>query len=107
MTFKTKKLQKLCEQEHSAIRALGRDCAMKLKRRLDDILDADSVQELRAGHPHPLKGDRTGQFALDLHGGKRLLFESDQNPTPVRTDGSIDWSQITQVRIVFIGDYHD
>jgi proteic killer suppression protein len=54
-----------------------------------------------------LTGDRAGEFALDLEGGRRLVFVADSDPTPVRDDGSIDWSRVTIVRIVFIGDYHD
>ena len=60
-----------------------------------------------ARHPHPLRGDRAGQFALDLDGGRRLVFEPDQGSVPGKQDGSIDWSQVTRVRIVLIGDYHD
>ena len=65
------------------------------------------VTELVAGRPHPLKGNRLGQFALDLHGGVRLVFESSQDPVPKNADKSIAWNQVSKVRIVFIGDYHD
>jgi hypothetical protein len=51
--------------------------------------------------------DRAGEFALDLDGGKRLVFESANDPVPVNEDDSIDWSKVTSIRIVFIGDYHD
>jgi proteic killer suppression protein len=30
---------------------------------------ASRVTDLMTGNPHPLKGDRLGQFALDLSGG--------------------------------------
>jgi proteic killer suppression protein len=65
------------------------------------------VRELVAGRPHPLKGDRAGQLALDLAGGKRLVFEPIEDPIPQHQDGNIDWSKVTQVCIVFVGDYHD
>ena len=39
--------------------------------------------------------------------GKRLVFQPDHEPTPIKRDGGIDWSQVTAVTIVFIGDYHD
>jgi proteic killer suppression protein len=98
VTFRTNKLQELCEQSKLAQKELGQDCAKKMKRRLDEILDAESVYELKAGRPHPLKGDRAGQFAVDLHGKNRLVFEPDQNPVPRKADGSIDWSKVTQIR---------
>ena len=65
------------------------------------------VSELAAGRPHPLKGNRLGEFALDLDGGRRLVFVPTEIPPPARDDGSIDWHRVTRVRITFIGDYHD
>jgi hypothetical protein len=55
----------------------------------------------------PLIGDRVGQFSLRLDGGRRLVFVGDHVPTPRKSDGGIDWSLVTDVRIVEIGDYHD
>jgi toxin HigB-1 len=107
ITFSDRKLQKLCEQPAIAQKKLGASGARKLRSRLADLLAAETVQELVAGHPHPLKGDRAGQFAVDLDGGNRLVFESDHDPMPYKDDGSIDWFKVSQVCIVFIGDYHD
>jgi len=100
-------LKAICEQEKLMIRHYGKPCSRKLRTRLADLRAASSVAELVAGHPHPLKGDRAGQFALDLTGGKRLVFEPANKPVPKRKDKSIDWSLVTKIRIVFIGDYHD
>ncbi|WP_448534088.1 type II toxin-antitoxin system RelE/ParE family toxin [Parathermosynechococcus lividus] len=90
-----------------AQRQLGQACARKLHSRLSNLLAAGTVRDLVAGRPHPLRGDRAGQFALDLEGAQRLVFESANDPVPYKDDGSIDWSRVTHVRIVFIGDYHD
>jgi toxin HigB-1 len=105
--FKDKNLQKLCEQQAYAQKKLGQVCARKLRSRLADLTAANSVQELVAGRPHPLKGGRAGQFALDLDGGKRLVFEPANEPIPHKQDGSIDWAIVTYICIVFIGNYHD
>lgn len=107
ITFKDKKLRKLCEVQKEAQKKLGAKCARKLRSRLSDLMAAESVTELISGRPHPLKGDRAGEFALDLDGGKRLVFESVNDPVPLNEDDSIDWSKVTSIRIVFIGDYHD
>ena len=107
ITFKDKKLRELCEVQKKAQKKLGVQCARKLKSRLSDMIAAQSVTELILGRPHPLKGDRAGEFALDLDGGKRLVFESANDPVPLNEDGSIEWSEVTSIRIVFIGDYHD
>ncbi len=100
-------LENLCNTERLQKRQLGAKGAKKLQRRLADLDAATHVGELVAGRPHPLKNDRAGQFAVDLDGGCRLVFEPAHDPPPSRDDGSIDWDAVTAVRIVFIGDYHD
>ncbi|MDF5733590.1 MAG: killer suppression protein HigA, partial [Rhizonema sp. PD38] len=107
ITFADSKLQNLCEQQNLAKRKLGAECAKKLRTRLADLIGVSCVTELVAGRPHPLKGDRAGEFAIDLEGGKRLVFKPDNDPTPLDKDGNIHWSKVTAVCIVFIGDYHD
>lgn len=105
--FENRKLQKLCEKEKEANKKLGRPCADKLRNRLAELLAAVSVRDLTVGKPHPLKEDCAGQFALTLKGGKCLVFEPSNEPVPYKDDGSIDWSRVTHICIVFIGDYHD
>lgn len=105
--FKDKKLRELCEKRAAAEKKLGSACARKLRARLDDLDAAERVSELTSGNPHPLKGDRQGQFALDLHGGWRLVFAPANDPAPTRDDRSIDWSLVTIICIEYIGDYHD
>lgn len=105
--FKDKLLRELCEKKAVAVKKLGDVCARKLRTRLDDISAASRVTELVAGKPHPLKGDRHGQFSLELAGGWRLVFVPANEPIPRRDDASIDWSAVTIVCIEYIGDYHD
>lgn len=105
--FKDKRLRELCEKQALATKRLGDIGARKLRARLSEISAASRVSELMAGNPHSLKGDRSGQFALDLAGGWRLVFKPANDPVPRRGDASIDWSSVTIVCIEFIGDYHD
>lgn len=102
-----KKLRDICERQAVAEKRLGAACAGKLRVRLTAIEAATRVTDLVAGNPHPLKGDRAGQFALDLAGGRRLVFSPANDPCPMHEDGSINWSQVTIVSIEYIGDYHD
>lgn len=99
-------LRQLCLTERLAKRRLGALNAKKLRTRLADLQAAANVMQLVAGRPHPLVGDRAGQFALDLDGGCRLVFEP-ANESAKGADGVIDWSRVTEVRVVEIGDYHD
>ena len=85
----------------------GGASARKLKVRLVALEAAARVTDLVAGNPHPLKGDRLGEFALDLAGGWRLVFAPAHDPCPTRPDGGIEWSQVTIICIEYIGDYHD
>ena len=105
--FGNKKVRELCEQQRVAEKRLGALCARKLRVRLSDIEASSRVTDLVAGNPHPLKGDRHGQFALDLSGGWRLVFSPANDPCPIKDDGGINWTQVTIVSIEFIGDYHD
>ena len=107
ITFDNRRYQELSEQQTLAQKEFGKVGAHRLRSRLADLAAAKSVRDLVAGRPHPLKGDRTGQFALDLEGAKRLVFRPANDPVPCREDKSIDWSKVTSICVVFIGDYHD
>lgn len=105
--FRDDDLQALCSEEKRQKRELGAGCAKKLRARLADLAAASHVSDLVAGRPHPLFGDRKGQFAVSLEGGKRLVFEPADAPVPTHDDGSIAWDRVTEVRVIFVGDYHD
>jgi len=105
--FSSSSLRKLCEETRLMNRKLGSVCARKLRTRLADLRAATTVAELAAGRPHPLKGEWDGSFALDLHGGDRIVFKSADEPVPVNENGSIAWERVARIQIVFIGDYHD
>ena len=105
--YKDNKIRDLCEKQAVAEKKLGAASARKLMVRLVALEAAARVTDLVAGNPHPLKGDRLGEFALDLAGGWRLVFAPAHDPCPTRPDGGIEWSQVTIVSIEYIGDYHD
>ncbi|PIJ42119.1 killer suppression protein HigA [Tatumella sp. OPLPL6] len=105
--YADKKIEEICLTNRKAVKKLGDICAKKLRTRLSDLEAASNVNELVAGRPHPLKGDRSGQFAVDLHGGYRLVFSPNHDPIPQNLDGSTDWKRVTIICIEFIGDYHE
>lgn len=107
ISFNTSALETACRQIKQAQKQFGALSAKKLLIRLSELFNAANVSELVAGRPHPLLGERHGEFALDLHGGSRIVFRSTVQPPLCRKDGSIDWSLVTAVTIVFIGDYHE
>ena len=80
-----------------------------LRRRLDQLRAAPALVEMRSlpGRCHELIGDRAGQLSLDLVHPMRLIFESADEPTPINSEGGLDWAQVKTVRILEIADTHD
>lgn len=107
--FRDERLMRLCNDSRESVRRLGRASAEQLRRRLDDLQAISNLQEAFAlpGKFHPLARNRTGQFALRLAGGLRLIIVPDDIPLPTRTDGTVDLSRVRSIRIVEIEDYHD
>ena len=107
--FSSPKLERLCNDDRLARREWGAAQAKVLSRRLDDLEAARHLGVMRnlPGRLHELKGDMAGRLAMDLVGGDRLVLEPAHDPPPRKPDGGLDWDQVTAVRIVDVGDYHD
>jgi hypothetical protein len=76
--------------------------------RLASLLAAATLADMEnvPGRCHALTGDRAGQFAVDLWGPNRLIFEPASDPLPRKSDGGIDRDQVTEIRILEIVNYH-
>ena len=109
LDFEDKKLAKDCLDERSRIRVFGRERAKKLANRLTVLRAASNLEQLRhaPGRFHELRGDRAGQFAADLDGPYRLIFQPVLTPQeePIHASGFV-WSRITRITILEITDYH-
>lgn len=82
ITYKSKKLEKICTDARAAERAYGIDMAGKIHMRIDEIAAAETVEmmiQFHIGRCHPLTGSRKGQFAVDLIHPYRLVFEKRGN----------------------------
>lgn len=110
ITFKTKKLQKICNSDANLRKEFGDVCAKRIRQRLDEIEASDNMMILKKVHPrlHPLKGDKKKrmQHALDLKHPFRLIIEPDHDPVPLKEDSGFDYEKITVVQIVEAEDYH-
>ncbi len=81
----------------------------KIQQRLDEISAAPNLKvlmQIPAANCHQLKGERTGQWALDVSKNFRLVFELDHDPVPVKKENEIDTQYITDLCITDISDYH-
>jgi proteic killer suppression protein len=108
ITFANSRLQQTCESEQALKRAFGNDCAKKIMARLSDLRAAQSLEVMRAlpGRCHELQGDRSGQLALDVSGGRRLVLEPVGGWPEGKKKGQHVWADIEAVEIVEIADYH-
>lgn len=108
ISYRTAKIQKICESKRELQNEHGVDTAKKAIRRLVDLRDAATLEELRksAGKCHELESDRKGQLAIEVSKGKRLIFEPDP-PVPIgKNSPKLNWNEVTAIKIIEITDYH-
>lgn len=108
ITFEDKKLRKYANDDRQALKKLGARRAKLYKQRLDDLFDAETLEDTRnlPGNYHELTNTRKGQWACDLDHPYRLIFEPLENPIPTNDDGQYIWIEIKAVEIIEIVDYH-
>jgi proteic killer suppression protein len=102
-------MQKACNSERESVREWGSPNARKLRQRLTELQAAETLEDMRklpAARCHPLRGDRAGQFAVDLAHPYRLVFEPANSPLPKTNDGGIDLEKVTAITILSVEDYH-
>lgn len=94
--YKSKKLEKICTVHSEAKKQYDENMAEKIHQRINEIEAADTVEfmvQFHIGRCHQLKGNRKGQYAMDLIHPYRLVFEQIGN--------------IIQIaKVVSIEDYH-
>lgn len=96
ITYKNKRIKKICTDVKTAERIYGQKMADKIHQRIDEITAADTVEmmiQFNIGRCHPLTQNRKGQYAVDLVHPYRLVFEKNEK-------------EIQIVNIIEIVDYH-
>ena len=43
---------------------------------------------------------------MDVSGNYRLIFRPDYDELPTKSDGGLDWAQVTRIMILEVLDYH-
>ena len=107
--FSKDKLRRICNSERELRKEFGSSCARIIRRRLDDLYAADSLETMSnlPGRCHELTGDRKGQLSLDLEQPLRLIFAPANNPLPVKKDGGLLWAEVTSIQIFEVVDTHE
>jgi proteic killer suppression protein len=108
ISFASRKLQKLCKSEKELRKAFGSDGSKKVMRRLSDLRAAATLEDMRnlPGRIHELTGDRAGQLAIDLAGGRRLVIAPTSGWPAEESEGAHVWNAIDAVQVLEITDYH-
>jgi proteic killer suppression protein len=89
------------------VRRQGAQRAKVLRRRLDDLAAAPTLDAMRnlPGRCHELTGDLEGVLSIDLDGPFRLLLRPGDDP-PRKADGGLDWKLVTQIVVLRIENTH-
>ena len=108
ITFTHKKLENLVNNDRKMLKEFGRNRAQKLSLRLTQLLDAESLEDVKflPGNYHELKNERKGQWACDLDQPYRLVFTPHEDPIPTNRDGQYIWKEIKGVEVIEIINYH-
>ena len=81
-----------------------------LRARLDELHDADALEDLRhlpQARCHEMTDDRKGQLSFDLQQPYRLICVPADDPIPRKPDGGLDWPRVTAVEVLEITDTHE
>jgi len=66
----------------------------------------ETICFLPAANCHELTGQNAGFLAVDVSANYRLIFQPAEDPPPLKDDGGLDWSAVTEILILDIVDYH-
>lgn len=109
ISFNTAKLAKLCNSQKALRAEHGTRMASVIAQRLLELEAADNLEIMRslpAARCHELGQNLKGLLAITLVHPDRLCFKPDHDPIPKKADGGLDWSLVTKIVVVGIGDYH-
>ena len=90
------KIEQICTNKKIAVKKYNMEMAVAIFKRIKQLSSAKSIGEVissKLGRCHPLKGNRKGQYAIDLVHPARLVF-------------SIEDREIKICLIIEITDYH-
>jgi len=83
--FRTKKLARVFNSQKLLVQVYGPENARLIMRRMSVLMAAPTMADVPATPPerrHELKGDRAGQFAVDVKHPYRLMLAPVGDPCP-------------------------
>lgn len=103
LTFVSETIRDICYNEDQAKVMLGEPVALALKRRLADMRAEEFVTGLLAGSPGEITYQGNPAYKLNLSTQELLIFCSGNTPSPKLEDGSMNWDQVSRVKLMQIG----
>jgi toxin HigB-1 len=102
ISFSTKELRDLCEQEALAITNIGIRASQALKNRLSDLQAADGVYDVLAGRPSVGLVGTNECYFFEL--ADRYVLTITANHAQPRTvdNGQTDWSRVRRVKVLSV-----
>ena len=107
LSFGSKELRTICEQESVAEKRLGRQIAEILKHRLADLRAATSYTDLIAGNPHLAIVGSIESLVLDLAHRSQIVLQANHPQNPYLNGREIDWAQVSRVKVTRVGGEHE
>ncbi|ALJ24330.1 hypothetical protein AO203_11630 [Lactobacillus gallinarum] len=101
----TKKLTKILNSPRLMTKEFGKDRARRIMARLDEFDAAKNLAQIPSDSPprcHKLQGNLQGEFAVDVSGNYRMIFEGYDKNDVISTKKT----EIVTVQIISIEDYH-
>lgn len=97
--FKTKKLKKLLEDCSALTKKYGKENALKIVQRINELESSPSLSDLPpTAKTHPLSNNRNGQYAIHIKHPYRIILEPKGD--------SKKPEDILEIEIIEIIDYH-
>lgn len=104
ISFHSKHLRSICKSESYAKEILGVQLSKKLLRRIFDIDATQNILSLPVGNPKSSFQDGEEYIIVCLDSSTDIGFTCGHTTPPKNADGSVDWSNVSRIKLMFIGD---
>ena len=108
ITYASNKIKKKLSSLAEIKKAYG-TMAKKVQNRLDEIKASPNLKvlmQIPAANCHPLAGDMNDEWALNISGNHRMIFDINHDPVPQKDTGGVETIEVTDIRIIETKDYH-
>ena len=102
LAFSSTALRELCEDEGMMVTQLGNENARALKTILADFRALPNASDLQSLHTVFLSTQ--GQLCLSLANGVTVIAKANHLDNPRDSNGHVDWSEVSRLKIDFVGD---